>query len=494
MKRKFLIALGVIIVLVSTMILISSMKRSKAREALATYKAELRSKGETLTFDEAGYPFPLETNSGLENFVALADQLGTQSTIPGAFNVMPFDAPGRAIVTWAGNPPKLWDPASNSPSSLNWNDLASDIEAVSEPLSEIRAELEHPPRYFGWNYTNPFAANQPRSPFIQKRIAAQFLSADCLVALHAGESARAQSDLHALTQLVQVHRSDLTLVSAMVRVAISALGLKMTWEALPASGWDEASLAALQHDWEGIDLLDALETGFVGDRMFGQQVFKLVRQSDLEEQRSMISFSPGSTSTSLKDQIMGKGVMIYWRGHMDEDELFYLRDSQERLETIRKLRSNTSGAALKLELQAQYKALERELDSPMGKYRHLFSATAIPNFQRAFDTCIQREAERRMTITAIALKRFHLRNGHYPEALSELVPQYCKGELIDPWSGKPFRYRLNADDSFMLYSVGMDGLDDGGDPEPVSPGKSLLDLWSGKDAVWPSPVFPQPPE
>jgi hypothetical protein len=51
-------------------------------------------------------------------------------------------------------------------------------------------------------------------------------------------------------------------------------------------------------------------------------------------------------------------------------------------------------------------------------------------------------------------------------------------------SAKPLCYRLNADGTFTLYSVGEDGHDEGGD---VTSGSTTnkFDLWSGRDAVWP---------
>lgn len=48
------------------------------------------------------------------------------------------------------------------------------------------------------------------------------------------------------------------------------------------------------------------------------------------------------------------------------------------------------------------------------------------------------------------------------------------------------RYRLNADGSFVLYAIGENGVDDGGDPTPVD-GK-LLRFYNGKDLVWPKPA------
>ena len=53
--------------------------------------------------------------------------------------------------------------------------------------------------------------------------------------------------------------------------------------------------------------------------------------------------------------------------------------------------------------------------------------------------------------------------------------------------GKALRYRLRpADADFLLYSVGEDGKDDGGDPAQREDKKSYRQIWDGRDAVWPS--------
>ena len=66
------------------------------------------------------------------------------------------------------------------------------------------------------------------------------------------------------------------------------------------------------------------------------------------------------------------------------------------------------------------------------------------------------------------------------------MPQLLSAVPLDPMSGRLLRYRLNAS-GFVLYSVGEDGRDDGGDPSlPGATGK--FDLRVGKDAVWPLPA------
>jgi len=487
--KKILIALIAIVLLVAGYYAFSAGQRARSRKALAVYQAQLRAQGEWLTLADAGYPFALETNANLTHFVALADRLRGQSSLPGTLLFQPYAGPGRLQLIWRS---AALSASGSNAVAVQWTQLAADCNAAAGILAALRAELAHPPRRFGWDYTNPFAST-PKNPFVQKRAVAQFFAADTLVALHDGQLPRAQSNLHALTQLVQLHRDDFTLVSAMIRVAIAGLGLSATAQALPADGWDESSLLALQQDWQAIDLGQTLETGMVGERVFGLTAFEKVRQAGLRELFKLTSLGSRSSGglEEMKDHIAGASVSAYWRSHMDMDELFYLRHMQGRLELLRQLHTNASGFRLSAAVATQQNEIQTLLSAPLAEYRYLFSANVMPSYARAFDTTIRNETERRLTVTAIALKRFHLRHGRHPETLAELVPQFLSAVPVDPWSGQPLCYHQNADGSFTLYSVGEDGRDDGGDATSAAPAKQP-DLWSGRDAVWPE-AGPSPP-
>ena len=76
-------------------------------------------------------------------------------------------------------------------------------------------------------------------------------------------------------------------------------------------------------------------------------------------------------------------------------------------------------------------------------------------------------ASLRCGLTALAVERYRLAKGGLPRALSELVPDYLQAVPDDPCDGKPLRYE-RLDGGFMVYSVGQDGLDDGGKECPPS--------------------------
>lgn len=63
----------------------------------------------------------------------------------------------------------------------------------------------------------------------------------------------------------------------------------------------------------------------------------------------------------------------------------------------------------------------------------------------------------------LALRCERTRNGRGPESLQELVPQYLRRVPSDPFTGRALIYRPQGT-NWLLYSVGMDGVDDGGKP------------------------------
>jgi hypothetical protein len=74
------------------------------------------------------------------------------------------------------------------------------------------------------------------------------------------------------------------------------------------------------------------------------------------------------------------------------------------------------------------------------------------------------EALNRLLATQLALRAYHLVFSRYPVNLDDLVPKYLPLVPTDPFSdGRPLEYRL-AGSTYILYSVGPDGVDDGGQP------------------------------
>ena len=245
----------------------------------------------------------------------------------------------------------------------------------------------------------------------------------------------------------------------------------------------------MQQDWEELNLAKCVELGMLSQRAFIEHTVARLRQGGVKTLAGLYG-TPTMGTKSAKDYLEESVLVPLWRANSLADELSYLRHCQRVLEVTRGLDEGTPWQEAKSEFRLLNAALQRETRG-FQRYCHLPMLWALPNAERAAETATRRETERRMTVVAIALKRYELRQGRWPSSLPTLVSEFLNAVPIDQMSGKPLVYRLNADGTFVLYSVGEDGKDDGGDPRPATP--ITPELWSGRDAVWPTAVFSNAP-
>jgi hypothetical protein len=73
-------------------------------------------------------------------------------------------------------------------------------------------------------------------------------------------------------------------------------------------------------------------------------------------------------------------------------------------------------------------------------------------------------------VVALAAERFRLAHKRWPASVNELCPAFLPEPPVDPFDGRPLRLTRWAD-GVVVYSVGMDGVDDGGDLDPPARGR-----------------------
>ncbi|MCE5324057.1 MAG: hypothetical protein ABFD46_06110 [Armatimonadota bacterium] len=81
-----------------------------------------------------------------------------------------------------------------------------------------------------------------------------------------------------------------------------------------------------------------------------------------------------------------------------------------------------------------------------------------------FDYTYKTEARNALLLVSLALQAYHSDHGNYPSRLQDLVPAYLSTIPKDPFNTKrPLIYKKTAK-GYLLYSVGPDGVDNGGNP------------------------------
>jgi hypothetical protein len=117
---------------------------------------------------------------------------------------------------------------------------------------------------------------------------------------------------------------------------------------------------------------------------------------------------------------------------------------------------------------------------------HFLAGAMMPSFDRCILQQYRITADRRLAATALALRLYAAEHdGKFPATLDELVPKYLPSVPNDPFAagGKPLRFSLSDPGAPGIYSVGEDGIDDGGSRAPVNPRRNNSGRWEKRDAV-----------
>lgn len=110
--------------------------------------------------------------------------------------------------------------------------------------------------------------------------------------------------------------------------------------------------------------------------------------------------------------------------------------------------------------KTRLEAIDRKIAAQ--KHKTLLSITA-PSFDKF--ALLQRKlaTSRNACRVLFLLHAYKAEHGHWPKDLKEALPKGSAEKLDDPFANKPFGYRLK-DGQPLLYSVGVNGVDDRGKP------------------------------
>jgi hypothetical protein len=272
----------------------------------------------------------------------------------------------------------------------------------------------------------------------------------------------------------------------------------VTWEALCEEHWTDAELAELQAKWEDVELIKMADQFVAMERADAINTLSEARkspQSYIQWQTLYSGGSPGPGPSVIShgwaDNLQKKLNELYvryprywiWKSSWSYDEeLCYLELTTADLEAARNIKATGAFVPALNKLRRESADIDKKYPDASEHFVFLGGYNGV--FEKSFTKLASIETAKRLLVTAIALKRYHLQHGTYPASLNEMVPNYLKEVPMDPMDGKPLRYRLRPDGDFLLYSVGEDGEDNGGDPSPIE-NRTIRDWLTARDAVWP---------
>jgi hypothetical protein len=126
------------------------------------------------------------------------------------------------------------------------------------------------------------------------------------------------------------------------------------------------------------------------------------------------------------------------------DQIYYLEWMQREIDTVKRR-------------TAKWEPVPEDREPPRLPI-YIVSSIFLPlasGFHKSTDKGV---SEIRGSQIALELMQYKHQHGKYPPSLSALGKA---GEVVDACNGQPFHYR-RAGKGFILYSIGLDGKDDGG--------------------------------
>jgi len=368
----------------------------------------------------------------------------------------------------------------------SWPEPRSPGEDVLKALSRYDAELNElheasrrPYARFNIHYEDedPFAIML--SHLSALRSLSRVLQLHAVAAMEAGEGEAALEDVNLMFTLADSIKQEPTLVSHLVRLALLDVTTQTVWEGLNRQCWSEVQLAQLQGKFAGADLIAEMTRSFEAERAFGSTAIDMIMESP-------------ETAFQLTEPAWDRaGGRVFARltpaGWFCFEAVNYNRFFDDHLLSV--LPDESGGLDLKAirERSQQFLSDLGQISTVRAFFSHqMFTKLLMPALDKVPIKSIQAEALRGMAETAIALERYRLAKGNYPESLSSLSPQWVATVPNDPIAHQPYHYSKDGDASFRLWSVGWNDHDDGG--EVAVKRTHGRDVFVAEDGDW---VWPQ---
>jgi hypothetical protein len=350
--------------------------------------------------------------------------------------------------------------------------LSAYVEGRHEVFGWVEAAAGKPAVWWDIDYSQPTVLADPPG-WREARAAGNVLRSDALLAHHRGDHRTALLRARQIDMIGRAIDRQPTLVSHLVAIGLQAMAADLVEWVAPdlkvggEAGGSPAEVRALIDEFldEG-----PLREGMI-NALRGERKDQWMLVDALVQGKMTVDGVSGGANRSVTSKGVGPLKAVF-RG--DADLMLRVMTGMIRqFEATSDLPGYRSGGA--------HRALAAEIET--SPKRHMIAALLMPSVTRPIEVHYRCLTDRRLAAVALAARWYATEHdGRLPASLDELVPKYLPAVRVDPLaaSGTRLRYRAGGDDP-VVYSVGMDGRDDGGKgPAADEP----PERWrGGKDAV-----------
>ena len=421
------------------------------------------------------------------------------SLAPNQLTFMEAVGTDSAVVAWKQNSLKLqfrtWPDNSDE---MTWDRLREVLGENQPALDAACLAVLSGPIRFDLDASAGNAMLLPHLAVLKNLT--QTFGSRTLLALQDGNLDTAWTNLMAATRLVTAWNVEPAEISHMVRFGDAKLVFDATWQTVQANNWPDDRLARLQSEWEAANFLTNLPETAAFKRASDVAASENDQQIPMPPRQSFGSFiaqvlrSPFSAWSAFRYRQRQNDYLNGGRYKDEKNMLLFYRDREVDLRNAIQAptwsqMSRLPGVTNTIAYQSPYPS-----GVAMMQRMHEISRAVQRQGSSFLGRAAEAEAERRILITAIALERYRGKHGTYPATLDALTPEFLKSSLPDFMDGHPLRYRLTDDGHFLLYSVGLNCVDDGGkfptrsrnvEEWQINMGEARMD---GSDIMWPLPA------
>jgi hypothetical protein len=361
---------------------------------------------------------------------------------------------------------------------LAWSDqFAGDFDAIREALKRPYARMDG-------DYENPVTITIPN--FVCVRMMAQTLAQRAQCHLLLGRPEPALRDLMLIRDMCRLMEGrpsgkPMTLVAAMINVAVTGLYVSVVADGLRLQVWREPELVAIQKQLGQVDLPPYMVGAFKCEQASSSRTLETATRAELIKlagQVQTVYGSPPTTPMNQWQQITNSTFLLFTfapRGWIYQNMANIVGPLQREIDCF----DIKNHVIRPDEMESASREVQTISNHP-GPYTFL-TAIMLPNFVRAVQYAAHSQTLANEALIVCALERYHLAHGEYPETLDTLAPQFIQRIPRDIIGGQPLKYRREKGE-FALYSVGWNQTDDGGVDGSRKDGPT--DIAKG-DWVWP---------
>jgi hypothetical protein len=304
----------------------------------------------------------------------------------------------------------------------------------------------------------------------------QVLQLRALAELQTAQSDQALADVKLALRLAESMRAEPFLISHLVRIAIVKLALQPVWEGLVERKWSDAQLAELNRELAKLDFVPDYTLAMRGEMAGDSTLADFLRRNP--EQISAIGSGEDEPFPVGSPIFLGYLIPSGW---FYQNQLHCARIMVQYYLPAADLNRGTISPAPIAGAEARIDA-----DSSNRSPYNVLQKIMLPALGAAARKFASGQSFVDLARVACALERYRPARGEHPASLDALAPQFIAKLPLDIIGRQPLKYRRTDDGQFVLYSVGWNEKDDGGEVALNKSGQSV-NIAEG-DWVWRYPA------